>query len=215
MKLNRIATALACAAIALTGMTLTSTASAHDHMSKDKAKVGEKAPDFTLTDFQGNEHTLSDYTEDGKIVVLEWFNPMCPYVVLHYDKQTTMNDLKQKYEGKDVVWLAVNSAYAEHPTHKATMKTAKEWGVNHPILNDETGKVGRMYGAKTTPHMYIIHKDGTLVYDGAIDNDRRNNLSGNEKVNYVDDALAAITSGKKVSVSSTKPYGCSVKYASK
>lgn len=213
MKLSRIATALTCAAVALTGMTLASTAYAHDH--DQKAKVGEKAPDFTLTDFSGNEHTLSEYTEDDKIVVLEWFNPMCPYVVLHYDKQTTMNDLKEKYEGKDVVWLAVNSAYADHPTHKATMKTAKQWGVNHPILNDASGDVGRMYNAKTTPHMFIIDKNGTLVYDGAIDNDRRDNLSGNDKVNYVDNALAAVTSGKKVSVNTTKPYGCSVKYASK
>lgn len=210
MKLTTISTAIASAAVAVAGLTFTQGALAGPGHDK-KAEVGEMAPDFTLTDFNGNTHTLSEYIEDDKVVVLEWFNPMCPYVDLHYDKQSTMNDLAKKYEG-EVVWLAINSAHKDHPTHTKTMEVAGEWGVNHPILNDAEGNVGRTYGAKTTPHMFIINPEGTLVYDGAIDNDRRNTRSGNEKVNYVSNALRAVTSGKPVSVSSTAPYGCSVKY---
>ena len=214
MKLNKIAAALTCAAIAVAGATITSTAVAgpHDKMMH-KAELGHAAPDFTLNDFDGNAHTLSDYTEDGKIVVLEWFNPACPYVVLHYEKQTTMNDLAAKYGKENVVFLAINSSNENHPGHTKTEEMIKEWGINHVVLNDADGKVGKMYGAKTTPHMYIVHKDGTLAYNGAIDNDRRGSKSGNEKVNYVANALDELIAGNKVSVSSTESYGCSVKYA--
>ena len=211
MNIKKLASTVAIAAVAVTGLVMTSTAVAGH--GGDHAKLGEKAPDFTLQDFDGNSHTLSSYVEDGKTVVLEWFNPACPYAVMHYDKQTTMNDLAGEYGSKNVVWLSVNSSNELHPGHTKTAEMAKEWGINHPVLDDADGKVGTMYGAKTTPHMFIINKDGVLVYDGAIDNDRRGNLSGNEKVNYVANALEELSMGKTVSVSSTKPYGCSVKYA--
>lgn len=192
-------------------------------VAKDKdmkpAKVGEKAPDFTLTDINGTQHTLSDYTEDGKIVVLEWFNPMCPFVKKHHEKMTTMADLAKKYADDGVVWLAINSGHAGHPTNAKTsecMELVKEWQVGSPVLVDESGQVGHMYGARTTPNMYIIDAKGILRYAGAIDSDTGAAGYDAEKsktvVNYVDRALAQITKGETVTQAETKPYGCSVKY---
>jgi len=214
MKLNRIAAALAFTAIAVTGITMSSSAIAGPHhKSHDKAEIGHAAPDFTLTDFNGETHTLSEYLKDDKIVVLEWFSPACPYVVLHHEKQTTMADLAAEYGKENVVWLAINSSHAKHPGHKKSADAIKKWDIGYPVLDDSDGKVGKMYAAKTTPHMFIIDKDGTLVYSGAIDNDSRGKKSGNDKVNYVENALQELIDGNAVSVSSVKPYGCSVKYA--
>jgi len=213
MKRNRIAAALACAAVALAGAaTLTSTAIAGPH-SHDKATIGHEAPDFTLKDFNGNTHTLSKYIEDDKIVVLEWFNPTCPAVKPHYVEQDTMNKLAADYKGKDVIWLSINSSNKDNPGHTKCAETIEKWGVNHPVLDDADGKVGKMYGATNTPHMFVISSDGILAYSGAIDNDSRNKKSGNEKVNYVKNALDELVTGNKVSTTSVKPYGCSVKYA--
>src|SRR5690606_9265468 len=138
--------------------------------SKAVAKVGEKAPAFTLTDTDGNTVNLSDF--EGKVVVLEWFNPECPYVVKHHEANSTMADLANEFVSKDVVWVAINSgAPGKHGAGLEASKAAKDkWDISYPILIDETGQVGKSYGAKTTPHMYIIDKDGTLKYAGAIDN---------------------------------------------
>lgn len=170
--------------------------------------VGNKAPEFTLTNYDGKTTSLSDYK--NKIVVLEWFNYECPFVKYHYEKVNTMVELANKYRDKNVVWLAINST--KHLTTEKSKDFAKKYKLPYPILDDRSGKVGRAYGAKTTPHMFIIDTKGSIVYDGAIDN----SPLGKKKegvINYVDKALAELTAGKVVSTPNTKPYGCSVKYA--
>lgn len=172
-----------------------------------KAKIGDQAPAFTLTDTDGTEVSLADH--QGKIVVLEWFNPECPVVVRWY-QDGGMNKVYDKYKDKDVVWLAVNST-AGHSVD-ADKKAMKAWGIEgRPVLNDADGKVGKMYGAKTTPHMYIIDKEGRLAYAGAIDDDQ-NGRKGENATNYVAKALDELLAGESVSTAETRPYGCSVKY---
>lgn len=177
------------------------------------AKVGEAAPDFTLTALDGSTHTLSDLTADGNVVVLEWFNPDCPFVRKHYREDTmTMVNMEKDLEGEDVVWLRINSGHDGHPTadHAHNEKMAQKWGITSPILMDGSGDVGRMYGAKRTPEMYVIDSSGTLVYHGAIDN--RSDAAGAGDTNYVSAALSEVMDGKSVSNAETKAYGCSVKY---
>ncbi|MEM8835885.1 MAG: thioredoxin family protein [Planctomycetota bacterium] len=204
---------LAAGVAAIAAMTLVGTGANADHHGMKKAEVGKKAPDFTLVDHEGNSHTLSEYTEKGHVVVLEWFNAKCPFVVRHYATYPTMKELNEKYSGKKVTWLAINSAHEGHMTHGIDAEYAASWGIEYPILNDETGKVGKMYEAKTTPHMYIIDTDGILRYNGAIDDDPRDRKERSAKVNYVDQALGQILAGETVTQAETKAYGCSVKYA--
>lgn len=179
-----------------------------------RATVGDRAPDFTLRDLDGDMHSLSRYTSQGKVVVLEWFNPKCPFVVKHYrdsDAQT-MNELADRYEGEDVVWLRVNSGAPGKQGHGMELNrdVQRDWNIDGPILVDETGTVGRAYGAKHTPEMYIIDTNGTLVYHGAIDNNRGTSEPGDQ--NYVDQALQDVLAGNDVRLKSTRAYGCSVKY---
>jgi peroxiredoxin len=177
------------------------------------AVVGQPAPAFTATDVAGKPVSLADYK--GRLVVLEWHNPGCPFVQKHYNSGN-MQSLQKKY-GNDVVWLAVNSTntgatdYLPPEKLSTLMKDFKAAPADY--LMDASGKVGRAYGARTTPHMYIIDKDGTLLYNGAID-DKRSTNAGDVKVakNYVAAAIEEIKSGKPVSTPSTAPYGCSVKY---
>lgn len=171
-----------------------------------KAKIGEAAPDFTLTDTDGKTVSLSDHA--GKIVVLEWFNPDCPYVQRWYN-EGGMNKVYDKYKDKDVVWLAINTT-AGHSVD-ADKKAMERWKISRAVLNDSDGKVGRAYGAQTTPHMYIIDKEGRLVYRGAIDDDERGS-KGDKAVNYVGKALDELLAGESVSTPESRPYGCSVKY---
>jgi peroxiredoxin len=179
------------------------------------AKPGEPAPDFTLTDVEGNEHSLDDF--EGKFVVLEWLNHNCPYVKKHYNSDN-MQELQDTYTGKDVVWLSINSAGKEHKDYNSpedAKKLAEEKGSKATaILQDPTGEVGKAYGASTTPHMFVINPEGTLIYAGAIDSNSSadpKDIEGAE--NYVASALNAAMEGKEVETASTKPYGCSVKYA--
>jgi len=180
--------------------------------------IGEPAPDFTLVDMEGKRHRLSEYTKQGKIVVLEWFNPGCPFVVKFYhnglDAKPT-HDMAAKYKDKDVVWLLVNSTHTGHQDFPLNASKVAEWEVKHPVLMDSDGKVGRMYSARTTPHMYIIHRDGTLAYQGAIDSNRGRNPAqrGDQTVNYVGQALEQLVAGETVTTAETRPYGCSIKYA--
>ncbi|MHC4622523.1 MAG: redoxin domain-containing protein [Planctomycetota bacterium] len=176
-------------------------------VSAAEAGAARKAPVFTLKSFDGKEVSLSDYR--GKIVVLEWFNDECPFVRHHYDKANTMVDLSEKYKDKNVVWLAVNST--SHTKDEQNKVFAGKHKLPYPILDDRSGAVGRAYGARSTPHMFIIGASGDVVYSGAIDN----SPLGRKKegvINYVDRALAELTSGKPVSAAATKPYGCNVKY---
>jgi peroxiredoxin len=169
---------------------------------------GKRASLFELSSFDGKTVSLSDYR--GKIVVLEWLNFECPFSRYHYETKNTMVELAKKYKGKNVVWLAINST--SHTTPEPNKTFAKRHAMPYLILDDRSGKVGRAYGAQTTPHMYIINPRGTIVYEGAIDD----SPLGQKKegvINYVDNALAELTAGKAVSTPKTKPYGCTVKYA--
>ena len=175
---------------------------------KSKAMVGSMAPSFTLKDQSGNDVSLADCK--GKIVVLEWFNNECPFVVKHYSKGD-MNALASKYEAKGVKWLAINS------THSANIDSNKEiageWKIDRPILDDSEGVVGREFGATNTPNMFVIDADGKIVYRGAIDDKNTSRVSDiASSKNYVAAALDDVLAGKPVSQPETKPYGCSVKY---
>ena len=173
---------------------------------------GDAAPDFTLTALDGVEHSLSGYLADGKTVVLEWFNPVCPFIKRHHQQHATMNETFARYADKDVVWLAVNSSAPGKEGHGLELNRGhyKEWGMTFPLLIDEAGTVGRAYGAKTTPHMFVITAEGEVAYAGAIDNERGFGDLGT--TNYVADALDAVLAGKAPTTASTDPYGCSVKY---
>lgn len=175
--------------------------------------IGDAAPDFALTDINGIMHKLSDFK--GKTVVLEWINVGCPFVVGHY-ANGNMPKLQKKYTDEGVVWLTINSTRPDHPeAHTAAeCKTIfANWHSDATAhLMDESRTVGRLYDAKTTPHMFIIPSDGKIAYQGAIDDDRSTSGGANAKVNYVAQALDELKAGKPVSISNTKSYGCSVKY---
>lgn len=190
------------AVVAIAFVSYTSAGDKGKHQDKGTASVaiGQPAPQFSLPDQTGKTVSLADFS--GKIVVLEWFNEGCPIVVGHY-KAGTMNTLYAKYAPKDVVWLAINSTKGN--TNDSNKAAAADWKMDRPILNDSNGQIGHVYGARTTPHMFIVNTDGVLVYMGAIDD--------KGKVNYVDKALGELLSGNSVSEPQTKPYGCSVKYA--
>lgn len=179
-----------------------------------EAKLNEQAPNFKLIDSNGKEHSLSDFKE--KIVVLEWVNFECPFVKKHYDSRN-MQSLQLKYTQKDIVWLAINSS-AEGKQGNFSNEEINSRIKNHnakmsAYLIDADGKVGKMYGAKTTPHMYLIDKAGKLVYAGGIDDMASTDLDDIKTAkNYVTTALDELLAGKSVSLQSSKPYGCSVKY---
>ena len=175
---------------------------------------GQPAPDFTLTDTAGKPVKLSD--QKGKFVVLEWVNPECPYVQKHYNS-ANMPNLQKEYKGRQVVWLSINSTREGHSEFK-TPQQMNGWmkekgGAPTATLLDKDSKVGRAYGAVTTPHMYVIDPKGTLVYVGAIDDKRSTNVADVKTAkNYVRVALEESLAGKPVSLASTSPYGCTVKY---
>ena len=176
---------------------------------------GLSAPDFTLTAVDGEQVTLSQYR--GKYVVLEWFNSQCPFVQKHYDSGN-MQNLQANYTGKGIVWLAINSTNPEHSNYRDAGRSKNilsDWNAKpDALLFDLDGTVGRAYGARTTPHMYIIDPDGKLVYKGGIDDKpsaRVRDIPGAK--NYVVAALDQLLAGREVSDSDTRPYGCSVKYA--
>jgi hypothetical protein len=177
------------------------------------AAAGHAAPAFTVTDLAGKPANLADYR--GKTVVLEWHNFGCPFVQKHY-RSGNMQALQKRYSN-DVVWLAVNSTNksAWDYTEPAKLTTQlKEFGAAPArYLMDEPGTMGLAYGAKTTPHMYIIDGSGKLVYNGAIDDKRSTSMDDVKTArNYVAAALDEIKAGKSVSTPSTTPYGCSVHY---
>jgi peroxiredoxin len=180
------------------------------------AVVGQKAPDFTLTDTAGKTVRLSDYK--GKHVVLEWHNPGCPFVRKHYDS-ANMQALQKEATAKGVVWLAINSTETGHPDYLAAPKLG-QWMVEQKAaasatLMDESGSVGKSYGARTTPHMYMVAPDGLLIYAGGIDSipsARADDIK--TATNYVRVGLNEALAGKPLSQPTTRPYGCSVKYKS-
>ena len=173
--------------------------------------AGKQAPPFELSNFKnGTTVKLSDYK--GRIVVLEWMNPDCPFSRYHYETAHTMVDLATKYKNKNIVWLAINST--NNATVEATREFAKKHKLPYPILDDRTGEVGRQYGARNTPHMFVIDTNGVVVYEGAIDNaplGKQEPSAGT--VNYVDRALTELLASQKISTPVTPPYGCTVKYS--
>lgn len=177
-------------------------------------EIGSLAPDFTLTCLGGKAHSLSDYK--GKIIVLEWTNPNCPYVVRVYKAQGIIPELQRKYKEKGVIWITINSTHPEHKDYLPPEKLKEiyaDWQASYShFLMDPEGKVGRLYGAKTTPHIFIINAEGKLAYQGALDNDPRGEKSKDQKINYVDLALEALLKGEKINTPLTQPYGCTVKY---
>jgi peroxiredoxin len=181
-----------------------------------KAEIGKAAPDFALKDLGGKEVKLSSFK--GKTVVLEWFNPACPYVVKSHTVGSLVDTAKRQAKN-GVVWLAINSGAPGKQGNELALNTdaAKTWSLEHPILRDESGVVGKAYGATNTPHMYVIDKKGTLVYAGAIDNSpdgEGKSAQGGKLVNFVEAALADVAAGKPVATPSSKAYGCGVKYGS-
>ena len=175
---------------------------------------GQPAPDFTLTDLSGKPVKLSDLK--GKLVVLEWVNPDCPYVQKHYNS-ANMPNLQKEYAGRQVTWLAINSTREGHSEFKSPQQMSgwmKEKGAAPAAtLLDRDSKVGRLYGATNTPQMFVIDPKGTLVYAGAIDDKRSTNPADVKTAkNYVRVALEESMAGKPVSTASTTPYGCTVKY---
>jgi hypothetical protein len=175
-----------------------------------KAVVGEPAPDFSLTDISGKTYKLSELK--GKPVVLEWVNPECPFVARHYNTGN-MPGLQKSMTGDGVVWLTINSgskgAQGDYDPEKVKEWMKKTGATPTAYFRDQDGKVGKLYAAKTTPHMFVISPEGKLVYDGAIDNSPR---GGADAENYVKPALTAAKTGGMPAKSKTEPYGCNVKY---
>lgn len=179
------------------------------------ADTGKPAPAFTnIKDIKGKTHNLADYK--GKTVVLEWVNYDCPFVKKHYSSNN-MQDLQRKYTAQGIVWFSVNSSApgkeGNYTISEWKQKSAERKVAATAILLDPDGKTGKAYGAKTTPHMYIIDAAGVLQYQGAIDSTRSTDVADiKTSQNYVSAALDELAAGKPVSTKETKAYGCSVKY---
>jgi hypothetical protein len=178
-------------------------------------EIGSPAPDFTLTDNNGQTHSLSDFR--GKNVVLEWTNHECPYVVKHYQKSGNMPALQEKATADDVIWLTINSSAPGKQGHtdgETTNEIIEKMGSKETArLLDPEGTVGKLYDARTTPHMFVINAEGVLAYKGAIDDTPSVRAEDIENsTNYVVAALDALKAGNMPEITQTNPYGCSVKY---
>jgi peroxiredoxin len=176
-------------------------------------KVGQPAPAFSATDIEGKQHKLADYK--GKIVVLEAYNYDCPFCANHY-KGGAMQGLQEKLVKEGVVWLIVNSTAKGHASYRSPEAAKKEWA-RHEIkasawIDDSSGKLGRLYGMRTTPHLIVIDQNGRVAYDGAIDDNPSASGDPRKAKNYVQAAAQQLLAGESVAVAQTKPYGCSVKY---
>lgn len=177
-------------------------------------EIGQSAPDFTGTDINGKTIKLSDYK--GKIVVIESYNPDCPYCHNQYKTGATQ-DLQGELTAKGVVWLLVDSVNKHNFSYRTPEQARTEWKAEKigatAWIDDNSGAIGHLYGMKTTPHMFVIDKNGTLVYDGAMDNKPDPYHNPRTARNYVREAVDDLLTGKPVQVSETKPYGCGVHYA--
>lgn len=179
------------------------------------ALPGQPAPAFELAAVDGRPVRLADLR--GRFVVLEWNNPACPFVQKHY-VSGNMQALQKRFTAANVAWLTINSTAPSHPEYMPAAKLAgwmqQQGGAPTAVLLDPEGKLGRAYGARTTPHMYVIDPNGVLVYAGAIDDRRSANPADVPAAkNYVAAALAEAMAGKPVGIGHTQAYGCSIKYA--
>ena len=192
--------------VALTTMALAASALA--------AEIGKPAPDFAATDINGKTVKLSDYA--GKIVVIESYNSDCPFDANHY-KTGAMQELQKDMAAKGVVWLIVDSVNKKNMSYLTPEQARKEFMDKKMTatawIDDNSGAIGHLYGMLTTPHMFVIAKTGTLVYDGAIDDKPDTDHDPKAARNYVREAVNDLLAGKSIEVSQTKPYGCSVHYA--
>jgi peroxiredoxin len=180
------------------------------------AEIGKPAPDFLLPDLDGHQVRLSDAR--GKVVVLEWFNPRCPFVNLSHTKGS-LKGTAARHQAEGVVWLGIDSSAQGKQGYEPDeiREGVAKFGLTHPVLRDTTGAIGHLYGATNTPHLFVIDKDGVLVYAGAVDNSpdgEGESPQGGPLVNYVDAALADLAAGRPVATPRTKAYGCGVKYGS-
>ena len=180
------------------------------------ATVGLAAPAFELLDLDGKAVRLADFK--GKVVVLEWFNPECPFVRAAHTKGSLVN-AAERLQKQGVVYLAINSAASGKQGFGASVNRtgAETFHISHPILLDETGAVGKTYGATNTPHVFVIDATGTLAYRGAVDNSpdgEGESPAGGKLVSYLEEAVASVLAGQPVKTPETKAYGCSVKYGS-
>ncbi len=175
------------------------------------AESGQPAPDFTVTDIAGKSHRLASYR--GKIVVLEWLNPGCPFVVRHY-RSGNLQSTQQAAAADGAIWLQVNSGSVGDLDPAKTVEWQKKQGVTATAyIRDESGKLGRLFGAKTTPHLFVIGPDGRIAYQGAIDDQPNANVVNTPSAhNFVKAALRSLREGKPVEKATTEPYGCGVKY---
>ena len=177
-------------------------------------EVGKPAPDFAATDISGNTVHLSDYK--GKIVIIESYNSDCPFCHNQY-ATGAMQDLQKELAAKGVVWLLVNSVNPHNPSHRTDTQARQEMADEKmdvtAWLNDSSGAVGHLYDMKTTPDMYVVDQKGTLVYEGAIDDQPDPSHDPKTARNYVREAVDDVLADKPIAVTHTKPYGCSVKYA--
>lgn len=172
---------------------------------------GRPAPDFTFTDLAGKTQKLSDFR--GKVVVLEWLNPACPYVLRHY-RSGNLPETQQLAADDGAIWLQVNStAMGDLDREKSIAWQKKNRVTATAYIRDQSGTIGRLFGAQTTPHLFVIARDGTLAYQGAIDDQPNASLANTTSAhNYVKAALADLKAGQPIAKATTKPYGCSVKY---
>ncbi len=194
-------------------ITILTSVAASALFAAESPQVGTVAPDFSLTDASGKKHSLGE--SKGKWVVLEWFNPECPFVKKHYGSGN-MQKLQKEFEAKGVAWMTIDSSAPGKEgnlTPEAASKKVEEWKIASTLLLDPEGKAGQAYGAKNTPHMFVINPEGKIVYEGAIDSKATPNPADiPTSTNFVRVALDEAMSGKPVTNPNTKPYGCSVKY---
>jgi peroxiredoxin len=178
-----------------------------------EAVPGKPAPDFTAKDINGKTQKLADYK--GKIVVLEEYNLDCPFCANHF-KSGAMQELQAYAASKGVVWLLVNSVNARAPNYRNAAAAKKEWQAERikaaAWIDDSSGAIGKAYGLQTTPHMVVIGKDGVVAYNGAIDDNPSTDENPRKARNYVREAIDKLVAGEKPTVTTTKPYGCGVKY---
>jgi peroxiredoxin len=200
------------AALVLTGALLTGAAHAAE------VEIGKPAPDFTFTDsLHGETHKLSDF--NGKTVVLEWTNPDCPFVHKFYDSGMMPKFQQTNIKNLPVTWIAINSSGEGKEGYLATDADVQKWAKEKSFsgnfyVRDPKGGVGHLYGAKTSPHMFVIDQKGNLAYQGAIDSIKSADpLDINKSENYVMKTLQGLADGARYNVTSTEPYGCGVKYA--
>jgi len=177
------------------------------------AEIGKTAPDFTGTDINGKTVHLQDFK--GKMIILESYNQDCPYCHNHF-ATGAMQELQKEMTAKGIIWLMVNSVNPRNSSHRTPEQARAEWKAEKinatAWIDDSSGDIGRLYGMLTTPHMFLIDKTGTLVYDGAIDDQPTPEGDPRKARNYLREAVTQTLAGQKVAVAKTKPYGCAVKY---